>query len=124
MPTHVPNTVLFNKHLEPPHNKATVPDSRGGLISGETLIAQNNGWDWAPSEAEPPPGEQARAVEFRPVVPAASEPDPSTLDYDARTVPQLQDELRDRGLPTTGNKGELIDRLTADDESDDEAQEG
>lgn len=123
MPEHVPNTVLFNKHLEPPNNTTTVPDSRGGLISGQALIDQESGWDWAPLEAEPSPGEQVRAVEYRPVEPEAS--GPAETDYTAQTVPELQEELRRRDLSTTGNKGELIDRLIADDESDDdEPQEG
>lgn len=122
MPEHVPNTVLFNKYLEPPHNTTTVPDSRGGLISGQTLIDQGAGWEWAPADAEPEPGERAKAIEYRPVVPEASSPE--TGSYEDMTVSQLQDELRGRDLSTTGNKGELIDRLTADDESDDEPQEG
>lgn len=40
-------------------------------------------------------------------------------DYDSMNVDDLQDLLRDRGLPVSGNKQELIDRLVEDDDSDD-----
>lgn len=36
--------------------------------------------------------------------------------YEAMTVEQLQDELRNRELPVSGNKDELVGRLEADDE--------
>jgi hypothetical protein len=35
--------------------------------------------------------------------------------YDGLKLSELQDELRDRGLPTSGNKSELVDRLLDDD---------
>jgi hypothetical protein len=35
-------------------------------------------------------------------------------DWSARTKVELQDELRERGLPVSGNKDELIERLEAD----------
>jgi hypothetical protein len=73
MPEHVPNTVLFNKYLEPPNNTATVPDSRDGKLSGETLIAEGNGWDWAPLETEAGPGVAPEPVEYAPVTPAATD---------------------------------------------------
>lgn len=41
--------------------------------------------------------------------------------YEALTVPQLQDRLRDRDLATTGNKEELIERLRDADDNDEEA---
>lgn len=70
MPEHVPNTVLYNKNLEPPNNLAEVPDSNGGRISGEALIAQDVGWAWVPLPDEPPQGEQPKAVEFVPATEA------------------------------------------------------
>jgi hypothetical protein len=36
-------------------------------------------------------------------------------DYSELTVEELRDILRDRDLPVGGTKGELIDRLQADD---------
>jgi hypothetical protein len=39
-------------------------------------------------------------------------PEPETAsDYDALTVEQLRAELKNRGLATSGNKAELVDRL-------------
>ena len=38
-----------------------------------------------------------------------------TEDYDGYTVPQLQEKLRDRDLPISGSKQELVDRLREDD---------
>ena len=32
-------------------------------------------------------------------------------DYDSMTVPQLKDALKEKGLPVSGKKAELIDRL-------------
>ena len=44
------------------------------------------------------------------------EPDPSENDgYESMTKPELQAELEARGLPTTGNKPELVTRLEEDD---------
>jgi SAP domain len=43
--------------------------------------------------------------------------------YQANTVVELRDELSARGLPTSGNKDELVSRLEADD-ADDAAAEG
>jgi hypothetical protein len=37
-------------------------------------------------------------------------------DYSSRSKEDLQTELETRGLPTSGNKADLIERLTADDE--------
>lgn len=39
----------------------------------------------------------------------------TTTDYSSKTVVELQDELRSRGLPTSGVKDELIARLQEDD---------
>ncbi len=78
MPTHVPNTTLYNKHLAPPHNTCEVPDSPGGRISGEAMIAESHGaWDWAPLPSDPEPGIAVSLVEFEPVKPK-SQPKPST----------------------------------------------
>jgi hypothetical protein len=40
--------------------------------------------------------------------------------YDDMGVGDLKDLLKQRELPVSGNKQDLIDRLTADDESDDD----
>lgn len=65
---HVPNTTLYNKRLPPAHNTTEVPDSPGGLLSGQTLIGDGStGWDWAPLPEDPGPAEQARPVEYAPV---------------------------------------------------------
>jgi hypothetical protein len=41
------------------------------------------------------------------------------LSYDDRKKSELQDELRERDLPISGSKQDLIDRLTEADEDDD-----
>jgi len=45
----------------------------------------------------------------------AAAPGGQGTDYEAMTVAQLQDELAARGLPTSGLKAELVQRLTDDD---------
>jgi len=45
----------------------------------------------------------------------AGEPAVQGSDYEAMTVAQLQDELAARGLPTSGLKAELVQRLVDDD---------
>lgn len=42
---------------------------------------------------------------------------PEEVEYGDLTVPELQDRLRARDLPTSGNKQELIDRLEEADET-------
>lgn len=44
-----------------------------------------------------------------------SENDESGEGYGQLTIPELQDQLRNRGLPLSGNKQELVDRLEEDD---------
>ena len=49
------------------------------------------------------------------------------MAYEDQTVAELQDELRDRDLPVSGTKAELIDRLEEDDsntepDNDDDGQ--
>ena len=39
------------------------------------------------------------------------EPEDEDIDYDSMTVPQLKDALKEKGLPVSGKKLELIDRL-------------
>jgi hypothetical protein len=50
------------------------------------------------------------------------------LEYKERTPAELKDELRSRGLPASGTKGELVYRLLEDDErpveEDEEFEEG
>jgi hypothetical protein len=46
----------------------------------------------------------------------------SKEEYEAKTVPQLREDLGDRGLPSEGNKAELVDRLVQDDREDAEAK--
>jgi len=47
----------------------------------------------------------------------------TTVDYASMTVIALRDALATRGLSSTGNKAELVERLQADDAADDEAKE-
>jgi hypothetical protein len=42
------------------------------------------------------------------------------VSYEDRTKAELQDELRDRDLPVSGSKQELVDRLTEDDDAQEE----
>lgn len=39
------------------------------------------------------------------------DPEPEDGDVEAKTVVELRDELRSRGLPTAGSKAELVARL-------------
>lgn len=106
MPEHVPNTTLYNRFLEPPNNIAHVPDSHGGRISGETLIGDGStGWAWAPLPEDPPPGLSQAPVEYVPVEPVHA---PAEM-----TVDELKDALRERNLPVSGSKDELVARLTS-----------
>lgn len=50
-----------------------------------------------------------------PLEPAPSEETESEGGYEDMTKEELQDVLRERGLPTSGNKPELIERLVDDD---------
>lgn len=58
-----------------------------------------------------PHGKRARQAEPAPA------PDPGAVDdvYDGLTADELRAELRDRELPTSGTKAELVDRLLDDD---------
>jgi hypothetical protein len=47
--------------------------------------------------------------------PPVPEPETASDGYDALTVEQLRAELKNRGLPTSGNKAELVERLLDDD---------
>jgi len=73
MADNLSRTVLYNEHLAPPANTTEVPDTPDGYLSGETLIAQDVGWAWAPLPAEPEPGTVAEPVTYAPVV---TEPEP------------------------------------------------
>jgi hypothetical protein len=47
------------------------------------------------------------------------------VSYEDKTVNELRDELRDRDLPVSGNKAELVERLEeADQEAEDEPEGG
>lgn len=46
--------------------------------------------------------------------------EPDSDDYDGWTNAQLQQELKRRDLPSSGNHAALVARLTEDDESSDE----
>lgn len=50
-----------------------------------------------------------------PLEPAPEEETESEGGYEDMTKEELQDVLRERGLPTSGNKPELIERLVDDD---------
>lgn len=66
-------TVLYN---ETTGGTTTVPDTRDGYLSGQTLISSGAGWKWAPVEPEARPGEQPEAVTFVPQVPEGKPEEP------------------------------------------------
>jgi hypothetical protein len=70
-------TLLYNEHLSPPDNLATVPPTDDGYLSGETLIRTGAGWHWAPEPPEAQPGTQPEPVTFVPA-PADSESEPKS----------------------------------------------
>jgi hypothetical protein len=57
------------------------------------------------------PGEEAPASD-------GDDADSDDADYSDLTLDELKDKLRDRDLPVSGNKDELIARLEEDDELD------
>lgn len=112
-------TVLYNENLEPPTNTTEVPDTPDGHLSGETLIAQGNGWQWTPEPAEPEAGLQSESVTYAPVEASGG------TTYEDMTVTELKDEIRKRNeqgaeITLTGDKEDLIGRL----HDHDKAQEG
>lgn len=48
---------------------------------------------------------------------------PAVEGYEAETVATLKELLGERDLPTSGNKAELIERLTEDDDTDPKSDE-
>jgi len=44
-----------------------------------------------------------------------------TTDYSKKTVAELKDDCKERGLPVTGKKQELIDRLVSNEETEEDA---
>lgn len=70
----------------------------------------------------PPLGENTGTVNANPVRDGDKAVFEGTREEEYRnmTTTQLKDELRSRGIPSTGNKQELVYRLLADDASGDE----
>lgn len=96
---------LYHPNLEPPNNECEVQTEAQAAIYAES------GWLPAPEPTERPG--------FAPEPPRYEPADTSVSgDYQNFTVAQLSDELKDRGLPVSGTKDELIARLVADDETD------
>lgn len=62
---------------------------------------------------EPPSGDSAAAIDT--ITGSTASSDPAADAKDDRTVAQLQDALKARGLPFTGKRDELIARLVAAD---------
>ena len=79
-------------------NKANPPTEPEDVPSGETVDT---------SPASDPSTEEEDSAD-------ATSEDPRER-YEQDTVDQLRAELKDRGLPTSGTKLELVDRLLADD---------
>jgi SAP domain len=77
------------------------------------------GWEPAP-EPKARPGYQPEPVRYAPVV---AELEVDDGEYDGMTKDELQAELRDRGLSTSGNKDELVARLRENDAAEPEPSE-
>jgi hypothetical protein len=84
----------------------TVPDDEDTIA-----VHKDAGWEDAP-EPEHRPGYEPEPVVYEPVTASKSPGD--------MTVDELREALERRGLPKSGNKDELIARLTGDDEATDE----
>lgn len=86
--------------------------------------SESGGAEGEGAEGDVPEPVEADEVLLRPAGDDAtlhvSEDDDRTIrvtaapDWNARTKAELQDELRDRGLPVSGSKAELVERLEAD----------
>jgi hypothetical protein len=55
--------------------------------------------------------EQSSGSEFDEEAESGTGSEGETEDFGSLSVPELQDRLRDRGLPTSGTKPELVERL-------------
>ncbi|WP_083441793.1 gas vesicle protein GvpJ [Nitriliruptor alkaliphilus] len=102
--------------------------TRGQLTpTGAPLGGPDGGGDGGSGEGageDVPEPVEADEVRLRPAGEDAtlrvSEDDDRTVrvtaapDWNARTKAELQDELRDRGLPVSGSKAELVERLETD----------
>jgi hypothetical protein len=82
----------------------------GPTVAGATVVA--GGWS---NEGDPDvwPGPERVDEESSPSSEAA-EPGPAP-DYEAQTVEELKEQLAERGLPKSGKRDELVQRLRDDD---------
>lgn len=76
-----------------------------------TWRQQNPDWDKEPTDDE---GSEPKSLYGEPA------DDEDDYTYESETVEYLKDELKKRGLPTSGNKSELVTRLEEDDASKEE----
>jgi SAP domain len=104
---------LYHPDLEPPHNECEV------MNEDQAAIYAESGWKPAPEPEAPRPGYAAEPVRYAPVV---AELEVDDGEYDGMTKDELQAELRDRGLSTSGNKDELVSRLYEDDQAEPEPE--
>ena len=82
----------------------------GPTVAGATVVA--GGWS---NEGDPDvwPGPERVDEESSPSSEAA-EPGPAP-DYEAQTVEELKEQLAERGLPRSGKRDDLVQRLRDDD---------
>lgn len=112
---------LYHPTLSPPGNTCEVPDQADSIA-----VLKGAGWQEIPATPDPPVGRGSEPVVFVPVNPTTGNPAAGTVeaalafvdpDADERArlddlnVEELREEARVAGVPVSGTKGELIDRL-------------
>lgn len=86
-------------------------------VQQSTATAGNNAPDNSSAGVKPTPG--GFFGQYEPAVPESNDPAPlvddvTGKDFATLTVKDLKDRLKELGLPVSGRKAELIDRLAAE----------
>lgn len=100
-------------HAEEARSAAELKAKKAALLAEAMAEEGNDDADEAEAEdapAEEAPAEEAPVEEEAPAEDEA-EPEGDAPDYASMTVAELKDELKAKGLPVSGKKAELVERL-------------